>query len=175
MKQADRRERRFARIVFNRADDAADDFHLHINTSRTPSDCALASIEALQAAHAIQRKLQQEAAESRAHYTMDEFPELKNESEKEFAHLLNMYGIDWRYEPKTFPVEWDSEGRVTLAFSPDFYLPRFNLYLELTTMNQRYVTMKNKKARKVQELYPGTNVRIVYRKDFLSMLERFDT
>ena len=86
-----------------------------------------------------------------------------------------MYGIDWRYEPKTFPVEWDSEGRVTLAFSPDFYLPRFNLYLELTTMNQRYVTMKNKKARKVQELYPGTNVRIVYRKDFLSMLERFDT
>ena len=59
-----------------------------------------------------------------------------------------------------------------MAFSPDFYLPKFNLYLELTTMDQKYVTKKNKKMRKVQELYPGTNIRIVYKKDFAELIER---
>ena len=83
-----------------------------------------------------------------------------------------MYHIEWKYEPKTFPVEWDSEGNVTLAFSPDFYLPRFDTYLELTTMNQKYVTKKNRKLKKVKELYPGTNIKIVYKKDFLELAER---
>ena len=96
----------------------------------------------------------------------------KNETEEEFARILSMYNIEWLYEPKTFPVEWDAEGNVTMAISPDFYLPRFNLYLELTTMDQRYVTKKNKKMRLVKELYPGTNIRIVYKKDFNELVDR---
>ena len=72
-----------------------------------------------------------------------------------------MYEIEWLYEPKTFPIEYDAEGNIKMAFSPDFYLPKFDIYLELTTMEQ-----------KVREMYPGTNVRIVYKKDFLSLVER---
>ena len=85
---------------------------------------------------------------------------------------MSLYNIEWLYEPKTFPVEWDAEGNVTMAISPDFYLPKFNLYLELTTMDQRYVTKKNKKMRLVKELYPGTNIRIVYKKDFNELVDR---
>ncbi len=96
----------------------------------------------------------------------------KNDTEEEFARILDMYNIEWLYEPKTFPVEWDAEGNVTMAISPDFYLPKFNLYLELTTMDQKYVTKKNKKMRLVRELYPGTNIRIVYKKDFQELVDR---
>ena len=84
-----------------------------------------------------------------------------------------MYHIEWLYEPRTFPIEWDAEGNITQAFSPDFYLTQFDTYIELTTMNQKYVTQKNRKARRVRELYPGTNVKIVYKKDFQSLIERF--
>ncbi|MBR6483489.1 MAG: cytidylate kinase-like family protein, partial [Clostridiales bacterium] len=96
----------------------------------------------------------------------------KNSTEEEFARILDMYGIEWMYEPKTFPIEWDAEGNIKMAFSPDFYLPKFNIYLELTTMDQKYVTKKNKKARMVMELYPGTTVKIVYKKDFHDLVER---
>ena len=79
----------------------------------------------------------------------------KNDTEEEFTQILNLYNIEWLYEPTTFPVEWDDEGNVTMAISPDFYLPHFQLYLELTTMEQKYVTKKNKKMKRVRELYPG--------------------
>jgi hypothetical protein len=60
-----------------------------------------------------------------------------------------------------------------MAFSPDFYLTKFDTYIELTTMNQKYATMKNKKVKKMRELYPGVNVKIVFKKDFHSLVERF--
>lgn len=97
----------------------------------------------------------------------------KNSSEEEFAKILDMYGLEWEYEPHTFPVEWDSEGNVSLAISPDFYLPRFNTYIELTTMNQKYVSKKKKKVRKLKELYPDININIVYRNDFYALMKRF--
>lgn len=100
-------------------------------------------------------------------------PILKTESEIEFAKILDMYQIDWQYEPKTFPIEWDDEGNVVSAFSPDFYLTKFDTYIELTTMNQKYVTEKNRKVKKLQKLYPEVNVKIVYKKDFHSIVERF--
>jgi hypothetical protein len=84
-----------------------------------------------------------------------------------------MYGIVWEYEPKTFPVQWDAEGNVTKAFSPDFYLTKFDTYIEITTMEQKYVTTKNKKVKRLRELYPGININIVYKKDFNSLIKRF--
>ena len=84
-----------------------------------------------------------------------------------------MYGLEWEYEPHTFPIEWDSEGNITGAFSPDFYLPRFDTYIELTTMNQKYVSGKKKKMRKLKELYPGINIKMVFKSDFHSLLRRF--
>jgi cytidylate kinase len=96
----------------------------------------------------------------------------KHPSEEEFSKILDMYNIKWVYEPRTFPVQWDTEGNVTMAFTPDFYLPRFNTYIELTTMNQKYVTEKNKKVRRLKELYPGININIVFKSDYHTLLKR---
>ena len=54
-------------------------------------------------------------------------PSFAHPSEEEFARMLDFYQIKWLYEPKTFPLEWDSEGNITVAFSPDFYLPEQDL------------------------------------------------
>lgn len=97
----------------------------------------------------------------------------KHPSEEEFAKIMDMYELEWEYEPRTFPIEWDSEGNITLAFSPDFYLPKFNTYIELTTMNQKYVSEKKKKVKLLKELYPGVNINIVFKNDFYSLLKRF--
>jgi hypothetical protein len=96
-----------------------------------------------------------------------------NESEREFAKILDFYKIRWQYEPKTFPLEFDSEGNAVLSFSPDFYLPDLDLYIELTTLNQNLVTKKNKKIRKLRELYPDINIKLFYKKDYDSLLFKF--
>src|SRR5450830_74932 len=96
-----------------------------------------------------------------------------NESEKEFAKILDFYKIIWQYEPKTFPLEFGSEGIAVLSFSPDFYLPDLDLFIELTTLNQNLVTKKNKKIRKLRELYPYINIKLFYKKDYYSLLFKF--
>lgn len=96
-----------------------------------------------------------------------------HKSEEDFGKILNMYNIDWKYEPTTFPIEWDAEGNVTMAFTPDFYLPTYKTYIELTTMNQKYVTKKNKKLRKLRTLYPDVNITILYKKDINKLLKKF--
>ena len=77
-------------------------------------------------------------------------PRFVNEAELEYAKILDYYGIPWMYEPRTFVLERDEDGRVTEAFTPDFYLPEQDLYLEVTVMKQSLVTRKNRKLRKVQ-------------------------
>jgi len=94
-------------------------------------------------------------------------------SERVAAEILDFYRIDWRYEPTTFPIEWDAHGNVIASFSPDFYLPEFDLYIELTTMSQKLVTKKNRKVRRLKELYPDVNIKIFYQKDFRRLLQRF--
>jgi len=168
----DRKHKRFVSHVFGKDLSDLSLYHLILNTDHLTVDECVASILAAFREHELRARIK---TESRTEGSMDhqsETPVFKNPSEAEFAKILDMYHIDWKYEPKTFPVEWDSEGNVTLAFSPDFYLTRFDTYLELTTMNQKYVTKKNKKLKKVKELYPGTNIKIVYKKDFLELAER---
>jgi len=170
---ADKKHKRFVSTVYGV--DLADTslYNMTLNTAALSVDECVAAILAMQCEHEERLKIERESehCESIDHQT--DLPVFKNPSEAEFAKILDMYQIDWKYEPKTFPVEWDAEGNVTLAFSPDFYLTKFDTYLELTTMNQKYVTEKNKKMKKVRELYPGTNVKIVYKKDFYSLIERF--
>jgi hypothetical protein len=96
-----------------------------------------------------------------------------NESEKEFAKILDFYHIRWQYEPKTFPLDFDDEGTAILSFSPDFYLIDLDLFIELTTLNQNLVTKKNKKIRKLRELYPDVNIKLFYKKDYDSLLFKF--
>ncbi len=94
-------------------------------------------------------------------------------SERVAAEILDFYRIRWEYEPTTFPIEWDGEGRVIASFTPDFYLPDFDLYIELTTMSQKLVTKKNRKVRRLKELYPEVNVKVFYQKDFRMLLAKF--
>jgi hypothetical protein len=94
-------------------------------------------------------------------------------SERQFALLLDFYGIDWEYEPREFVLEWDRLGNPVQAFRPDFYLPGYELYIEITTLNQRLVTKKNRKIRQLRALYPGTKIKILYQRDYLSLLVKY--
>lgn len=93
--------------------------------------------------------------------------------EKEFARVLDYYGIRWEYEPRTFALEWDEDKNVTQAFSPDFYLPDQDLYVELTTARPKLVTIKNHKIRRMGELYPDVSVQLWKRADLRNMMIRF--
>jgi hypoxanthine phosphoribosyltransferase len=97
-----------------------------------------------------------------------------HESERQFARLLDFYGIAWEYEPHTFVLDEDAEGRPLRAFCPDFYLPAFDLHLEITTLKQSLVTRKNRKAREVMERYPDVQVKVLYQRDYLHLLAKYD-
>jgi hypothetical protein len=94
-------------------------------------------------------------------------------SERQFARLLDFYRVEWEYEPTAFPIEWDAAGRPVQHFRPDFYLPTFGLYIEITTLNQRLVTKKNRKVRRLRELYPDVRIRVLYQRDYLSLLAKY--
>ena len=99
-------------------------------------------------------------------------PPFAHPSEAEFAQILDFYGVEWDYEPTSFPTEWDGD-RVTEMFTPDFYLPQLELYIELTTLKQSLVTKKNRKLRRLRELNPDINVRLLYRRDFHRLLAKY--
>ena len=105
-------------------------------------------------------------------YSGDQPPRFANRAELECAKLLDYYGVPWDYEPRTFVLETDAEGRVTEAFRPDFYLPEQDLYLEITVMKQTLVTRKNRKLRKLRERYPDVNAKLFYRRDVERLAER---
>jgi hypoxanthine phosphoribosyltransferase len=94
-------------------------------------------------------------------------------SERDFARVLDFYGVIWRYEPRTFVLSEDEEGNPLEAFSPDFYLVELDLYIELTTLKQRLVTKKNRKVRELRERYPGVNVMILYRRDWQNLAVKY--
>ncbi|MCP5026315.1 MAG: hypothetical protein GY929_08530 [Actinomycetia bacterium] len=100
-------------------------------------------------------------------------PDFANRSEAELARLLDFFEVDWLYEPHTFVLETGPDGQVIEAFNPDFFLPETGEYLELTTLDQKLVTKKNRKVRRLRELYPGLAVRIVYRRQYLDLMRRF--
>ena len=106
-------------------------------------------------------------------YSGDEAPRFANEAELECAKLLDFYGVPWQYEPRTFVLERDHEGRVIEAFTPDFYLPEQDLYVEITVMKQSLVTRKNRKLRKLRRLYPDVRVKLFYRRDIERLAQRF--
>ena len=94
-------------------------------------------------------------------------------SEEIFARLLDFYRVAWEYEPRSFPIQWDRDGRVLESFTPDFYLPDFDLYVELTTMKQSLVTKKNRKVKLLREIYPHINIQVFYQKDFQNLIFKY--
>jgi cytidylate kinase len=100
-------------------------------------------------------------------------PEFAHPSEREFARVMDFYRISWQYEPRTFPIEWDENRNVQKAFTPDFYLPDLDLFIELTTMKQSLVTKKNRKVRLLRELYPDVNIKILYERDYKNLIWKY--
>jgi hypothetical protein len=96
-----------------------------------------------------------------------------NDSEQEFARILDFYKIRWDYEPTTFPIAWDEEGYVRESFTPDFFLPDYGVFIELTTMKQSLVTKKNRKVRLFEQHYPDMPIKLFYGKDYKALLAKF--
>ena len=94
-------------------------------------------------------------------------------SEAEMARILDFYAVRWEYEPTTFPILWNLDGEVVESFAPDFYLPELGMFLEMTTLKQRLVRKKNRKLRRLRELYPDIRIKLFYARDFRAMLLKY--
>lgn len=121
---------------------------------------------------ALRLRLSQEGVQPRglAHLKGVQFG---HPSEEIFANLLDFYRIAWEYEPKSFPIAWDESGKVLESFTPDFFLPESNLYVELTTMKQSLVTKKNRKIRLLRQIYPGVQIQVFYQKDLQDLVMKY--
>ncbi len=104
---------------------------------------------------------------------MDPSTPFAHASEAEMARILDFYAVCWEYEPHTFPILWNLDGVVVESFAPDFYLPDLDLYLEMTTLRQRLVRKKNRKLRRLRELYPGVNIKLFYARDFRALMLKY--
>ncbi len=171
VKERDRSKKRYTRDVFNHSWADIELYDLVLNTGKlTVPGAARVALQAisLRQVEKIKEEKQDAVVEEAAGVVRFMHP-----SEAEFAHVLDFYNISWQYEPHTFPLQWDEDGMVTEAFTPDFFLPDLNLYVELTTQRQKLVWKKNKKMRKLKELNPDINVKIFYGRDYRSLLKKF--
>jgi hypoxanthine phosphoribosyltransferase len=100
-------------------------------------------------------------------------PAFAHASEAEMARILDFYGITWEYEPHTFPILWNLDGDVVESFSPDFYIAELDLYLEMTTLRQKLVRKKNRKLRRLRELYPDVRIKLFYARDFRALMLKY--
>jgi hypothetical protein len=100
-------------------------------------------------------------------------PTFAHASEGELARILDFYEVRWEYEPHVFPILWNLDGVVVESFSPDFYLPDFDTYLELTTLRQPLVRKKNRKLRRLRELYPDIRIKLFYARDFRALMLKY--
>jgi hypoxanthine phosphoribosyltransferase len=106
-------------------------------------------------------------------YRGSEPPRFASQAELECAKVFDYYGVPWEYEPTTFVLERDENGRVLEAFAPDFYLPDQELYVEITLMKQSLVTRKNRKLRKLREQYPNVKIKLFYKRDIERLAQHF--
>ena len=104
---------------------------------------------------------------------MDSRTPFAHASEAEMARILDFYEVRWEYEPHTFPILWNLDGDVVESFSPDFYLPDLDRYLEMTTLRQKLVRKKNRKLRRLRELYPSIDIKLYYARDFRALMLKY--
>ncbi len=100
-------------------------------------------------------------------------PPWANSTEEHFASLLDSYGIEWLHEPHSFPIAFDDNGDPTEFFTPDFYLPDTDEYIELTVLQQKLCTKKNRKLRLLNEHHPDVKCRIMYRRDYENLALKY--
>jgi hypothetical protein len=105
-------------------------------------------------------------------YRGEEPPRFAHPAEREVAELLDANGIAWQYEPRTFELDHHEDGRLRQAFTPDFYLPDADAYIECTTMRQSNTNRKNQKVRKLRLLH-GEVVTVLYRRDLERLRSKY--
>jgi len=178
VKEQDRNMNRYYRQVFDVNWNNLRLYNLVLNTEDMGLEDAADIIVAAYRIHAEPRELKDGPASAEIEDSVltspadEEADQFMHPSEEEFAHMLDFYRIQWEYEPQTFLLEWDSEGNVVEAFSPDFYLPDQDLYIELTTQKPKQVWKKNRKIRRMKEFYPHINVRLIDKRGFESLLKK---
>ena len=169
VEESDEARRRFIQYHYGEDIDAAVHYDLVVNTDRLSMETAtrlirlaVEMVDLMGKGRDIERWLETARPLPFAH-----------PSEAEFAKVLDFYQIRWEYEPRTFPLAWDEAGNATEAFSPDFYLVDFDLFIELTTLKQRLVTEKNRKIRRLRELYPEVKLKVFYGRDYRNLLTKY--
>jgi hypothetical protein len=108
-----------------------------------------------------------------SYYRGNKEPSFATRTELEAAKLFDYHRIAWEYEPRTFVLEQDERGGILEAFTPDFYLPDLDLFVEVTEMKQSLVTVKNRKVRKLRERYPEVRIKLLYRRDFVRLAQKY--
>lgn len=93
-------------------------------------------------------------------------------SEAELARIFDFYRITWQYEPRSFPIAFNDRGRPVEFFTPDFYLPEYDLYIELTVAKPVRNTRKNRKLRLLRSHHPEVNVKLFTRRDAQRVFSR---
>ena len=122
---------------------------------------------------AVQTVDQQPTEESVPSPSVVDATRFAHASEAEMARILEFYDVRWDYEPITFPILWNLDGDVVESFAPDFYLPDLGVFLEMTTLKQRLVRKKNRKLRRLRELYPDIRIKLFYARDFRAMMLKY--
>jgi cytidylate kinase len=190
LEEQQRRHARFLRSSFRRPSEPPERYDLVINTGAldvaqaVELTVAAARLKKLTAYGLVSSETAERAKlrnQIRLLRALTQLSIERTESLKQFAHpselvfarLLDFYGIRWQYEPRTFPLRYDETGTIVEAFSPDFYLPDSDLFVELTTMKQSLVTKKNRKVRRLRELYPEIKIRLLYQKDFEDLIFKY--
>jgi cytidylate kinase len=190
LRQQESAQRAVRKQRFGRARPSPDDFDLVLNAATLdPDTMARLVASASRESGILEMGYLSKAAEAalqfqyRYHLSKDGIQprgtarisraQFSHPSEEIFANLLDFYRIPWEYEPRTFPLQWDGEGKATEGFTPDFFLPESNLYVELTTMKQSLVTRKNRKIKRLRQFYPDVNIQVFYQKDLQDIVMKY--
>jgi len=83
--------------------------------------------------------------------------------EANIARLFNYLGIKWIHQPRTFDLGSQN-------YTPDFYLPDYNVYIEVKNFLWKYSRIRDRKFRK---LYPDINLILLLKKDYLKLEKKY--
>jgi len=83
--------------------------------------------------------------------------------EANIARLFNYLGVKWLYQPKTFDLGSQN-------YTPDFYLPDRNAYVEVKNFLWKYSKIRDRKFRKI---YPDINLTLLLKKNYLKLENKY--
>lgn len=83
--------------------------------------------------------------------------------EANFARILNLLKIKWVFQPESFDLKFQK-------YTPDFYLPEYDLYVEIKNFLSNYSAKRDKAFRK---LYPDKNLSLILRPEYTKLQSGF--